>query len=153
MVELTKYNEQKFLLNCDLIETIEETPDTVITLVNGKKIIVKENRMEIYDQIVNYEYQEGDLLSKALIDWYRELIFSADGFNEKQLKIISAMDRAMYLYVKENKYKKGLKKVLSENDISIDSQISIANAIKKILMFTNSYEKQEILEISSSMWL
>ena len=63
------------------------------------------------------------------------------------------MDRAMYLYVKENKYKKGLKKVLSENDISIDSQISIANAIKKILMFTNSYEKQEILEISSSMWL
>ena len=93
------------------------------------------------------------LLSKALIDWYRELIFSADGFNEKQLKIISAMDRAMYLYVKENKYKKGLKKVLSENDISIDSQISIANAIKKILMFTNSYEKQEILEISSSMWL
>ena len=72
---------------------------------------------------------------------------------EKQLKIISAMDRAMYLYVKENKYKKGLKKVLSENDISIDSQISIANAIKKILMFTNSYEKQEILEISSSMWL
>ena len=59
----------------------------------------------------------------------------------------------MYLYVKENKYKKGLKKVLSENDISIDSQISIANAIKKILMFTNSYEKQEILEISSSMWL
>ena len=54
MVELTKYNEQKFLLNCDLIETIEETPDTVITLVNGKKIIVKENRMEIYDKIVNY---------------------------------------------------------------------------------------------------
>ena len=111
------------------------------------------NSCPYYDQIVNYEYQEGDLLSKALIDWYRELIFSADGFNEKQLKIISAMDRAMYLYVKENKYKKGLKKVLSENDISIDSQISIANAIKKILMFTNSYEKQEILEISSSMWL
>lgn len=111
------------------------------------------NSCPYYDQIVNYEYQEGDFLSKALIDWYRELIFSADGFNEKQLKIISAMDRAMYLYVKENKYKKGLKKVLSENDISIDSQISIANAIKKILMFTNSYEKQEILEISSSMWL
>lgn len=111
------------------------------------------NSCPYYDQIVNYEYQEGDILSKSLIDWYRELIFSADGFNEKQLKIISAMDKALYLYVRENKYKKGLKKVLNENDISIDNQTSIANAIKKILMFTNSYEKQEILEISNSMWL
>ena len=55
MVELTKYNEQKFLLNCDLIETIEETPDTVITLVNGKKIIVKENRVGIL-RINNVDY-------------------------------------------------------------------------------------------------
>ena len=54
MVELTKYNEQKFLLNCDLIETVEETPDTVITLINGKKIIVKEERIEIYEKIVDY---------------------------------------------------------------------------------------------------
>ncbi len=41
MIELTKLNENKFILNADLIETIEETPDTVITLVSGKKIIVK----------------------------------------------------------------------------------------------------------------
>lgn len=42
MIELTKLNENKFILNAGLIETIEETPDTVITLVSGKKIIVKE---------------------------------------------------------------------------------------------------------------
>lgn len=54
MIELTKYNEQVFLLNCDLIETVEETPDTVITLINGKKLIVKENRTEIYERIVDY---------------------------------------------------------------------------------------------------
>ena len=54
MIELTKYNEQVFLLNCDLIETVEETPDTVITLINGKKLIVKENRTEIYERIDDY---------------------------------------------------------------------------------------------------
>lgn len=54
MIELTKYNEQVFLLNCDLIETVEETPDTVVTLINGKKLIVKENRTEIYERIVDY---------------------------------------------------------------------------------------------------
>ena len=54
MIELTKLNDVKFTLNADIIEVVEETPDTVITLVNGKKLIVKENRMEIYDQIVNY---------------------------------------------------------------------------------------------------
>ena len=54
MIELTKYNEQKFLLNCDLIETVEETPDTVITLINGKKLIVKEDRIDIYELILEY---------------------------------------------------------------------------------------------------
>ena len=54
MIELTKYNDQVFLLNCDLIETVEETPDTVVTLINGKKLIVKENRTEIYERIVDY---------------------------------------------------------------------------------------------------
>lgn len=111
------------------------------------------NSCPYYDKIVNYEYNEGDVLSSSLIDWYRELIFSADGYNERQLKIINAMDKALYLYIKENKYKKGLEKVLKESDVAIDNQTSIANAIKKILMFTNSYEKEEILDISNSMWL
>ena len=42
-----------------------------------------------FDKIVNYEYPYGDTLSKKLIDWYRELIFSANGDNEKQLMLIN----------------------------------------------------------------
>ena len=111
------------------------------------------NSCPYYDRIVNYEYKEGDILSRDLINWYRELVFSADGTNQKQLKIISAMDRALYLYVRENKYKKGLTKVLNEDDVSVDNQRSIANTIKKILLFTNKYEEQEMLNISNSVWL
>jgi len=54
MIELTKLNEKKFLLNADLIEVVEETPDTVITLVSGKKIIVKESRQEVKNLVISY---------------------------------------------------------------------------------------------------
>ncbi len=47
MIELTKINGVKILVNSNLIETIEETPDTVINLTTGKIIIVKESRQDI----------------------------------------------------------------------------------------------------------
>ncbi len=47
MIEVTKINGVKILVNTSLIETVEETPDTVITLTDGKKIIIKESRHEI----------------------------------------------------------------------------------------------------------
>jgi flagellar protein FlbD len=47
MIEVTKINGVKILINTSLIETVEETPDTVIALTDGKKIIVKESRHEV----------------------------------------------------------------------------------------------------------
>lgn len=55
MIDVTKVNGKKFTLNCRLIETIEETPDTVITLTTGKKIIVKESRREVKNLVKLYE--------------------------------------------------------------------------------------------------
>jgi flagellar protein FlbD len=43
------------LLNSDLIETIQETPDTVITLTTGKKVLVKESLDELLEEIVNFK--------------------------------------------------------------------------------------------------
>lgn len=47
MIEVTKLNGTKLLINSNLIEVVEETPDTVITFTDGKKYIVKESRLEI----------------------------------------------------------------------------------------------------------
>ena len=47
MINLTRINDISFTLNSDLIETIEEVPDTVITLTTGKKIVVKESRQDV----------------------------------------------------------------------------------------------------------
>ena len=47
MIELTKMNGVRFTLNADLIETVEEVPDTVITMTTGKKIFVIESRQNV----------------------------------------------------------------------------------------------------------
>jgi flagellar protein FlbD len=42
------------VLNAELIESIEETPDTVITLINGKKLLVEEGMDEIVRRVMDY---------------------------------------------------------------------------------------------------
>lgn len=106
-----------------------------------------------FDSIVNYEYEYGDVLSSKLIDWYRDLVFSTDGNNEKQLTIISFIDKSLSMYVKDRRYKKGLSKILTVEDISLNNQSLIKELIKKIVLFTNNYEKKRVLEISNSKWL
>jgi len=59
MIELTRFNSDskkmgKFILNADHIQTIEETPDTVITLMNEKKMIVEEPAEEIVRRVMKY---------------------------------------------------------------------------------------------------
>jgi flagellar protein FlbD len=55
MIELTRLNGTVFTLNSDLIEVIEETPDTVVSLTTGKKIIVKESRQDIKNLVKSYK--------------------------------------------------------------------------------------------------
>lgn len=54
MIEVTRLNGQRILVNPDLLEIVEETPDTVVTLTTGKKIIVKESRQEIKNLVKSY---------------------------------------------------------------------------------------------------
>ena len=54
MIEVTKLNGQKILINPTLIEVIEETPDTVISFSTGRKIIVKESRQELKNLVELY---------------------------------------------------------------------------------------------------
>jgi flagellar protein FlbD len=49
LIELTKMDTRKILINPDMIETVEANPDTVLVLYSGRKIIVKESLQEIYE--------------------------------------------------------------------------------------------------------
>ena len=55
MIELTRLNDVKFSINPELIEVVETTPDTVITLTTGKKLIVKESRQEVKNLVLSYK--------------------------------------------------------------------------------------------------
>jgi flagellar protein FlbD len=55
MIKLTRFNGNIFVLNDDLIEVIEETPDTIIKLSNDKKIVVKEGVDEVIEKIIKYK--------------------------------------------------------------------------------------------------
>ncbi|TGM52424.1 flagellar FlbD family protein [Leptospira vanthielii] len=55
MVILHRLKGAEFVLNADLIETIEANPDTIITLVNEKKFIVQEPVAEVVEKVVSYK--------------------------------------------------------------------------------------------------
>lgn len=55
MIEVTRLNNTKVIINADLIEKVEESPDTIITLTSGNKIIVKESRQEVKNLVVLYK--------------------------------------------------------------------------------------------------
>lgn len=63
MIELTKLNDIKFSVNPELIEIVETTPDTVVTLSTGRKLIVKESRQDIKNLVLSYKREiYSDLL-------------------------------------------------------------------------------------------
>ena len=55
MISLTRLSGQPIMVNADLIEAIESTPDTVVTLTSGNKLIVRERLEEIQARIVEFK--------------------------------------------------------------------------------------------------
>ena len=132
------------MIDTDLVET------KTINLRYVNKIL---SNCPNYDKIVNYEYEYGDTLSSKLIDWYRELIFSCDGENVNQLRIIYQIDHSLSMYVDDSQYKRGLSKILSKDEVDLNNSVLIQSVIKKIIEFTNQYERDEILELVNNKWL
>ena len=54
MIALTRLNQQSFVLNADLIKFIESTPDTMITLTTGERMLVKESSEEVIRKVIDY---------------------------------------------------------------------------------------------------
>jgi len=54
MIELTRLNGRPMVVNSDLIKTAEASPDTMLTLINGEKLIVREEIAEVVEKILMY---------------------------------------------------------------------------------------------------
>jgi flagellar protein FlbD len=58
MIALTRLNGSKYYLNADLVMTVEGTPDTVISLVNGTIFVVKDHPEEVVEKIIQYQQKK-----------------------------------------------------------------------------------------------
>jgi flagellar protein FlbD len=54
MIKLTRLNNHPLVVNCDLIKFVENAPDTVLTLVTGDKIIVRETTEQVLDLVIAF---------------------------------------------------------------------------------------------------
>lgn len=54
MIRLTRINGQPFVLNAELIRSIEETPDTIIHLIHGDPVVVRESMTEVVRRAIEY---------------------------------------------------------------------------------------------------
>jgi flagellar protein FlbD len=54
MIQLTRLNHQPLMVNSDLIKFVEQSPDTVITLVTGEKLVVCESAEEVKTRLIQF---------------------------------------------------------------------------------------------------
>ncbi len=57
MITVTRLDERVVVINAELIKMIESTPDTIITLINGDTLIVRENVDEVVRRAIDYARQ------------------------------------------------------------------------------------------------
>ena len=65
MIDLTRMNGLKITVNTDLIQSVEETPDTLLTFTSGQKLLVKESRQEVIELIKLYK---KEIMTAAFAD-------------------------------------------------------------------------------------
>ena len=62
MIELTKLNNKKVVINCDLIEYVEASPDTTITLTTGNRFVVRESVDEFINKVIEFRQKSNFVL-------------------------------------------------------------------------------------------
>lgn len=65
MIKVTTYERREIALNPDLVEKIESVPETVITLTNGKKILVYDSMDDVINKFIDYKQQISFHLEKS----------------------------------------------------------------------------------------
>ncbi len=66
MIELTRLNGRPMVVNSDLIKTAESSPDTMLTLINGEKLIVREEIGEVVEKVLAYRARLLAVVAKRL---------------------------------------------------------------------------------------
>lgn len=66
MIQLTRLNNKNLAVNSDLIKFVEQSPDTLVTLITGEKIVVRESTQEVLARIIEFR---RSVLQGLAISW------------------------------------------------------------------------------------
>ena len=94
-----------------------------------------------FDNIVNFVFDEDDLYSKQLVQYYKSIVLEANITNESKLKKIKEFDSIMYRYIYDYKFRKSLK-----NEIT-------RFKVEKIIDFSEYYYENSIKSFESTIWI
>jgi flagellar protein FlbD len=64
MIKVTRFNHIELIVNADLIEFVEHTPDTIITMLTGRKVLVLESADEVMERVIAYRRKVGPLMPR-----------------------------------------------------------------------------------------
>ena len=77
MIQLTRLNNARLALNSDLIKYVEEAPDTVITLLNGEKLVVRETTDQVIERVLRVSPRHRERRPRIATPGARRRILSA----------------------------------------------------------------------------
>ena len=81
MIQLTRLNHHPLAVNSDLIKFVEQAPDTVITLLNGEKIVVRESAQEVMERVVEFR---RSVLQGIMLWWDNRAAILSAAENNRQ---------------------------------------------------------------------
>ncbi len=75
MIQLTRLNNSRLAVNSDLIKYVEQSPDTVITLLSGEKLLVRETTEQVIERVRDFR---RSILTGTVTFWLQQSGFSAE---------------------------------------------------------------------------
>ena len=104
-----------------------------------------------FDDIVNYDFLEDDILTKKLIQYYQDYVCNVDDAGDN-LELVKKLDNALYKYIDDYRFAKSLKDTLDVDMITSDSFNYLEQLMKYIIDFFTSYDETSI-PVAQTQWI
>lgn len=104
-----------------------------------------------FDDIVNFDFLEDDILTKKIIQYYQDFIFKVDE-GDDSLVLIRQLDEAIYKYMDDYHFAKSLKKTLDVDFIVSDNFNYLDQLMKYIVDFFGTYDENTAISITTK-WI
>lgn len=101
-----------------------------------------------YDEIVEYDFNADDIISKKLIDYYREYITSFDKKDEKEIEKITFYDKAMHDYISDIKFFKKVQCYF--NDPACNYGVDM---VTNMIEIKNNYIDETLKDLKTTKWI